>query len=77
MSRILEIKYTVDGFNGESALKVDIPGYENGGTHDMAITQGRYIESEYKLVTLFIDRSQLNDLIFILGQAKKEYGLPD
>ncbi len=71
--RTMEILYKIDG-----GVKVRIPGWANGEKKDVVITQ-TIIDSvgECVMLDMAFERSQLNDLIFILGQAKKEYGLPE
>lgn len=82
----MEIKYTIKSNGAEGNLVIDIPGYGKGERHDVSITQGRYVDQnsnseflnqKWEVFQLFVNKDQLNDLIFILGQAKKEYGLPD
>jgi hypothetical protein len=75
---IKDIHYLVESQgNFENNLDVNIPGWDGSIKHDVVITQGSIRGVEYDLVRLFIARNQLDDLIFILGQAKKEYGLPE
>jgi len=68
--KTVQIHYKVESYGDfEPTMDVFVPGRDRGENHDLVIIQG---DSR-----LYISRNQLNDLIFILGQAKKEYGLPD